>query len=85
MTKICDDAINSKRKNKLLSIKNNTDRLIHFIEQRAKDLNTKNIKIKSVVWLSNEIGLPRESTSRCLKKLVDDNKISFNNKIITLL
>lgn len=85
LTKICDETLKSKRKNKLLLIKNNTDRLLHFIEQKAKEQNTNEIKIKSVVWLSNELGLPRESASRSIKKLVDDNKITFYKKIITLI
>ena len=65
---------------KLLTIPSAADRLIYFLT-----INKNQIQYKSITKLANELYLTRESLSRTIKKLKDNNTIKVVRKKITLM
>ena len=65
---------------KLLTIPSAADRLIYFLT-----INKNQIQYKSITKLANELYLTRESLSRTIKKLKDNNTIKVVRKKIALM
>lgn len=79
---LADKTIDITQKMKILSIQNAKDRLISYLAFSLK--NKEFIKIASVTNLAKEICLTRETTSRLLYSLVDEEIITFMNKCIKI-
>ena len=79
---LSSQVIEEKQKSKLLLHKNIRDRILYYFngEQKKKGL----IKIKSVAELARTLSLPRPSVSREINKLIRENIIEYNNKIIII-
>ena len=65
---------------KLLSISSARERILFALENNPN----KTIEFKTVSELGDYLGLTRESTSRAITKLVDDNLIEYKDKKIAL-
>lgn len=79
---ISNQVIKEKNKTKVLVHKNIRDRILYFIINESKRKGQ--VKIKSIADLARELSLPRPSVSREIYKLINENIISYNNKIITI-
>jgi len=79
---LSSQVIEEKQKSKLLLHKNIRDRILYYFndEQKKKGL----IKIKSVAEFARTLSLPRPSVSREINKLIRENIIEYNNKIIII-
>ena len=79
---LSSQVIEEKQKSKLLLHKNIRDRILYYFndEQKKKGL----IKIKSVAEFARTLSLPRPSVSREINKLIRENIIEYNNKMIII-
>ena len=64
---------------KILDSDNCDERLLTYIE-----LHGKQMKIKSIQYVANQIHVTREALSRCIKKLVEKGQITKNGNLIKL-
>ena len=74
-------AFNTKQQNKLLSHKNIKDRIMYSLKEKA--INNK-VQVSSITNYALELSVPRESLSRILKQLQDENLIKRNKHQIYL-
>ena len=79
---ISNQIMKEKNKAKVLVHKNIRDRILYYIKNESKRKGQ--VKIKSIADLARELSLPRPSVSREIYKLINENIISYNNKIITI-
>lgn len=79
---ISNQIMKEKNKAKVLVHKNIRDRILYYITNESKRKGQ--VKIKSIADLARELSLPRPSVSREIYKLIDENIISYNNKILTI-
>ena len=79
---ISTQIIKEKNKAKVLVHKNIRDRILYYITNESKRKGQ--VKIKSIADLARELSLPRPSVSREIYKLINENIISYNNKILTI-
>ena len=80
---ISNQIIKEKSKTKILVHKNIRDRILYYITNESKRKGQ--VKIKSIADLARELSLPRPSVSREIYKLINENIISYNNKILTII
>lgn len=81
---ISDKSIKLKQINKLYAHKNIEERLKFYLKTKQKETNSNIIFIKSVTSLSQTLGIPRPSLSRCIHKLVKTGEITIKDKKIIL-
>jgi CRP-like cAMP-binding protein len=79
---ISNQIMKEKNKAKVLVHKNIRDRILYYITNESKRKGQ--VKIKSIADLARELSLPRPSVSREIYKLINENIISYNNKILTI-
>lgn len=77
-----NQVLEEKNKNKILSHKNIRDRLLYYFSLEQK--KNGQVRIKSIADLARKLSLPRPSVSREIYKLINDNIIEYNNKIIII-
>lgn len=80
---LSDQVLFEKNNNKILVHKNVRDRILYYINITHKTKGQ--VKIKSIAELARILSLPRPSVSREIYKLINENIIKYNNKIITLI
>ena len=75
---LSDAILNEKEKNRTLSFDNTSDKLLYLLSIH------KQIKISSITLLAKQLGVSRESLSRCISSLVKKQLICYENKTISL-
>ena len=79
---ISEEAFKIKQQVKMLSHKNNYDRVLYYLTNN----NTNGIiDIKSITNLAKIVNLPRENVSRIISRLVKENIIKKDGSLITIL
>lgn len=78
LSMLSDAILNEKEKNRTLSFDNTSDKLLYLLSIH------KQINISSITLLAKQLGVSRESLSRCISSLVKKQLISYENKIISL-
>ena len=74
----------NQEKIKVYSQNNIEDRILFYLFEESKKLNTKTIKIKSKENLALLLNIPRPSLSRSLIKLKEKSLIEYDKYSITL-
>ena len=78
---ISEESYKVKQQVKMLSHKNNYDRVLYYLNNN----NTNGIiDIKSITNLARIVNLPRENVSRIISRLVKENIIKKNGNVIAL-
>lgn len=77
--------ISMQERIKVLSQNSLYNKVLFYFEMISQKTHSKSIKIKSIDHISKYLNAPRPSVSRVISKLIEDNKIIKNKKIITLI
>lgn len=77
--------ISMQERIKVLSQNSLYNKVLFYFEMISQKTHSKSIKIKSIDYISKYLNAPRPSVSRVISKLIEDNKIIKNKKIITLI
>lgn len=81
---ISDEAMQTKNQAKLLAHKNIRDRIMFYLKEESRKKRSNTINIRSITYLSSILSLPRPSVAREIKNMVNDELISYKNKVITI-